>query len=155
MPLCFKGRDGIHNVPLDGYNMLDYLATGGEGDGPRNEIFYFTDVGELSAVRRGNYKVMFSIQQADGFDVWKNTYTPLGWPHLLNLRSDPFETGPHETIGWADWSVRRMFALSAAAVIATGFIKTYLEHPPRQEPGSFNVDAIIEQLQDVAHSSPN
>ena len=51
--------------------------------------------------------------------------------------------------------MRRMFALSAAAVIAMDFIKTFLEYPPRQEPGSFNVEAIIEQLQDVAQSSPN
>jgi len=52
--------------------MLDYFASGGEGEGPRKEIFYFTDMGELSAVRHETFKVMFSQQEADGFDVWKN-----------------------------------------------------------------------------------
>jgi arylsulfatase A-like enzyme len=146
------GRD--YTVHIDGYNMLDYFASGGEGDGPRKEFFYFTDVGDLSAVRHGNYKVMFSIQEASGFDVWKNPYTPLGWPHLINLRADPFETGPHETVGWAMWSAQRMFALSAAAVIAQDYIQTYIDYPPRQEPGSFNVDRIIEKLKAVAETSP-
>jgi len=73
---------------------------------------------------------MFTQQEAHGFDV----------------RADPFETGPRETIGWGDWSVRRMYTLSAAALIAQDFLKTFLEYPPRQEPGSFSVDAIMQQL---------
>lgn len=27
------------------------------------------------------------------------------------------------------------------------FLKTFLDFPPRQEPGSFNVDKMIEQLE--------
>ena len=37
--------------------------------------------------------------------------------------------------------------LSAAGVITTEFLKTFLDFPPRQEPGSFNVDKIIEPMQ--------
>ena len=104
-------------------------------------------MGELSAVRYQNYKVMFSIQEGEGFDVWKKPYTPLAWPNLIDLRADPFETGPRETIGWGDWSARRMYTLSAAGLIATEFLKTFLAYPPRQEPGSFSVDAIMKQLE--------
>jgi hypothetical protein len=32
-------------------------------------------------------------------------------------------------------------------VLATDFLKTFLDYPPRQAPGSFNVDRIIEQLE--------
>ena len=42
------GRD--YKVHLDGYNFLPYL-TGEIEDSPRNEIFYFTDDGDLSALR--------------------------------------------------------------------------------------------------------
>ena len=147
------GRD--YNVHLDGYNMLDYFMSGGEGDGPRQEFFYFTDVGEFSAVRHGDIKVMFTKQEAHGFDVWKNPYTPLGWPDVINLRADPFESAPHESIGWADWAVRRMYAISGGALLATDFIKTFVEYPPRQEPGSFSIDAIIENLKAVVETSPN
>ena len=134
-------------VHLDGYNMLDYLESGGEGDGPRQEIFYFTDIGEMAAVRHGDSKVHFMIQEAHGFDVWKNPYTPQGWPSMVNLRADPFERAMHESIGYGLWATKRMYAISAAAVLATDFLKTFLDYPPRQAPGSFNVDKIIEQLE--------
>lgn len=134
---------GVHNR----YNMLDYFKSGGKGDGPRQEIFYFTDIGQMAAVRHGDIKVHFMIQEANGFDVWKNPYTPLGWPSMVNLRSDPFERAMHESIGWADWSTRRMYALSGAAVVATEFLQTFLDYSQRQQPGNFNVDAIMLQLE--------
>ena len=127
--------------------MLDYFKSGGGGDGPRKEIFYFTDVGELAAVRYEEYKVHFMIQEAHGFNVWKNPYTPQAWPSLVNLRADPFERGMHESIGYSWWATRRMFSISAAAVITQNFLKTFLDFPPRQEPGSFSVDRIIQQLE--------
>ena len=40
-----------------------------------------------------------------------------------------------------------MFALSAAAVIATDFLNTFVDYPQRQTPGSFSVDKIMEQLE--------
>ena len=135
------------NVHLDGYNMLDYFKNGGEGDSPRDEIFYFTDIGELAAVRHNDYKAHFMIQEAHGFDVWKNPYTPLGWPSIVDLRADPFERAMHESIGYAPWAVQRMYVISAAAVITSDFLSTFLDYPPRQEPGSFSVDKIMESLE--------
>ncbi len=134
-------------VHLDGYNMLDYLKKGGEGEGPRKEIFYFTDVGKLAAVRHGDVKVHFMIQEAHGFDVWKKPYTPLAWPSLVNLRADPFERAMHESIGYGTWAVERMYAVSAAAVLTQDFLKTFLDFPPRQKPGSFSVDNMIQQME--------
>ena len=87
------------------------------------------------------------IQGAHGFDVWKNPYTPLAWPSMVNLRADPFERAMHESIGWADWTIRRMYSISGAAFLATNFLKTFLDFPQRQQPGNFNVDAIMQQLE--------
>ena len=143
----YKAGDKTFKVHLDGYNMLPYFEEGGEGEGPRQEIFYFTDVGELAAVRHGDYKVHFMIQEAHGFDVWKNPYTPQAWPSLVNLRADPFERAMHESIGYDWWATQRMFAISAAAVVSTELMQTFLDFPQRQTPGSFNVDRIIEQLE--------
>jgi arylsulfatase len=53
-----------YKVHLDGYNFLPYL-TGEEESGPRNEIFYFTDDGELSALRYQDWKVLFLEQRAE------------------------------------------------------------------------------------------
>ncbi len=144
-----KAGDKEFKVHLDGYNMLDYFKSGGEGAGPRKEIYYFTDIGKLAAVRHNDYKVHFMVQEAHGFDVWKNPYTELGWPSLVDLRADPFERAMHESIGWGLWSTKRMYVLSGAAIIATDFLKTFLDFPQRQAPGSFNVDNIINQLEAV------
>jgi arylsulfatase A-like enzyme len=142
-----RAGDKKFKVHLDGYNMLDFFKSGGEGAGPRDEIFYFTDVGELAAIRHNDYKIHFMIQEAHGFDVWKNPYTPQGWPSLVDLRADPFERAMHESIGYGLWATKRMYALSAAGVIATEFLETFLDFPPRQTPGSFNVEKIIEDLE--------
>ena len=142
-----RANDRRYKVHLDGYDMTDYFAAGGEGESPRKEIFYFTDVGELAAVRHKGYKLHFMIQEAHGFNVWKNPYTPQGWPSLVDLRADPFERAMHESIGYAPWAVQRMYAISAAAVITTEFLTTFLDYPPRQTPGSFSVDKIIESLE--------
>jgi hypothetical protein len=65
----------------------------------------------------------------------------------VDLRADPFERGMHESIGYSWWATKRMFSISAAAVITQEFLKTFLDFPPRQEPGSFSVDGIIRQLE--------
>jgi arylsulfatase A-like enzyme len=142
-----KAACNTFKVHLDGYDMLDYFKSGGEGAGPRQEIFYFTDVGQLAAVRHDDVKVHFLIQEAHGFDVWKNPYTPLSWPSMVNLRADPFERAMHESIGWGPWSTQRMYAISGAALLATNFMKTFLDYPQRQTPGSFSADRIIDQLE--------
>jgi arylsulfatase len=142
-----QAGDKTFNVHLDGYNMLDYFKSGGEGEGPRKEIFYFTDVGELAAVRHQDFKVHFMIQEAHGFDVWKNPYTPQAWPSVVDLRADPFERAMHESIGYGLWATKRMYTISAAAVITGRFLETFLDYPPRQTPGSFSVDAIMRSLE--------
>jgi len=141
-----KADGKTFKVHLDGDNFLTFFK-GKTKESPRKEIFYFTDVGELAAVRYEDYKVHFMIQETHGFDVWKNPYTPQAWPSLVNLRADPFERGMHESIGYSWWATKRMFSISAAAVIATELMKTFLDYPQRQTPGNFNVDQIIDQLE--------
>ena len=58
--------DMNYTVHLDGYNMLPYF-TGKVKEGPRKEMFYFTDDGSLSALRYGDWKLMFTEQRAHGF----------------------------------------------------------------------------------------
>ena len=55
--------DKNFKVHLDGYNFLPYM-TGEEASGPRDEFFYFTDDGSLSALRYRDWKVLFTIQEA-------------------------------------------------------------------------------------------
>jgi hypothetical protein len=39
--------------------------------------------------------------------------------------------------------------------IVAGQIEEYVKFPPRQKPASFNLDAVLRQLQDAAGSGPH
>ena len=134
------------NVHLDGYNMLPYF-TGQEKAGPRKEMFYFTDDGQLSALRFGQWKVMFTEQRAHGMEVWQEPYVTLRFPKLFNLRRDPYERADWESGAYETWRFERIYALAPAAAYVGQFIGTFQEYPPRQKPGSFNLDHVLESLQ--------
>jgi arylsulfatase len=144
-----KAGDKTFKVHLDGYNFLP-LLTGKENKGPRDEIFYFTDDGQLSALRFKDWKMMFSEQRGHGFDVWQEPFVTLRFPKLMNLRRDPFERAEHEAIDYGHWRAERMFMLAPAADYVGKFIATFKEFPPRQKPGSFNLDSVLETLQTPA-----
>ncbi len=147
-----RAGDRSYKVHLDGYNMLPYL-TGKEEEGRRKEMFYFTDDGSLSALRYGQWKLMFTEQRAHSFDVWQEPLVTLRVPKLFNLRRDPFERADHETVGYAKWRMERLFLLVPAQVYVGKFISTFKKYPPRQKPGSFNLDRVLASLQE--NSSPS
>ena len=141
-----KAGDTTYKVHLDGYNLLPSL-TGKSEEWPRQEMFYFTDDGQLSALRYGQWKLMFSEQRAHGFDVWQEPLVTLRFPKLINLRRDPFERADHETMGYDQWRAERMFALAPGADYVGKFLGTFKDFPPRQKPGSFNLDHVLESLE--------
>ncbi len=135
-----------YKVHLDGYNFLPYIM--GEVDkGPREEFFYFTDDGSVSALRYNAWKMNFTTQRAHGLEVWSEPYVTERVPVLTNLRMDPFERAQHEGIGYNTWFIDHMFTLVPAQVIVREFLTTFQEFPPRQKPGSFSLDRVLEELQ--------
>jgi arylsulfatase len=127
--------------------MLPYF-TGEVEEGPRKEMFYFTDDGGLSALRYGQWKLMFSEQRAHGIDVWQEPYVTLRFPKLFNLLRDPFERADWESGAYETWRFERLFLITPAAAYVGKFIGTFKEYPPRQEPGSFNLDQVLKSLQE-------
>jgi arylsulfatase len=141
-----KAGDMTYKVHLDGYNLLPNFM-GKTEEWPRQEMFYFTDDGQLSALRYGDWKLMFSEQRAHGLEVWQEPLVTLRAPKLLNLRRDPFERADHEAFGYDQWRFERMFMLAPGAAYVAKFLATFKEFPPRQKPGSFNLDRVLEQLE--------
>jgi arylsulfatase A-like enzyme len=140
-----KVGDMNYKVHLDGYNMLPYF-TGKEKKGARKEMFYFTDDGDLSALRYGDWKIMFSIQEHHGFDVWKYPFTQLRVPQLINIRRDPFERAWKESIGEKKWFIEHMFVMVPAIQYVGNFLQTFKEYPQRQAVGSFTIGKIMDKL---------
>ena len=144
--------DRTYKVHLDGYNFLPYL-TGKEEKGPRHEIFYFSDDGDLTALRYDDWKLVFMEQQATGtMELWANPFTPLRLPLIFNLRRDPYERAQLTSNTYYDWMLDRVYLLLPAQTYAGGFLKSFKEFPPRQEAASFNLDKVMKTLTDpVSH----
>ena len=145
-----KGKEAIgrnYKVHLDGYNFLPHLL-GEEEKGPRKEFFYFTDDGSISALRYNDWKIMFTVQKAHGAAVWSKPYTPLRLPMVNNLRRDPFERAHYEAMGFDEWGINRLYVLVPAQKVIGDFLGTFVEYPPRQKPGSFSLDRVLEELQE-------
>ena len=56
----YKVGDKTFKVHLDGYNLVPYFK-GETKKGPREEIYYFGQGGELNAVRWNDWKVHFAV----------------------------------------------------------------------------------------------
>jgi arylsulfatase len=136
-----------YRVHLDGYNQLPLLT--GAGPGARQEIFYFTDDGDLAALRYGNWKIHFMIQENTGLRVWERGFTPLRLPMLFNLRSDPYERA-EESFDYGRWRLERAFAFVPAQQYVGRFLATFRDFPPRQPPGSFSLGDVMARLRQGA-----
>jgi arylsulfatase A-like enzyme len=134
-----------YKVHLDGYNLLPAFK-GETTEWPREEFLYWTDDGSVAALRFKNWKVTFMMQDAHGIDVWRNPYTSLRAPMLTNLRMDPFELAFDETIDYDHWWVDHMFMFAPAGAYIGQWLQSFKEFPPRQKPGSFNLDRVMEAI---------
>jgi arylsulfatase len=134
-------------VYIDGYNQLPFLK-GEVKENPRRGIMYWSDDGDLLALRVDQWKVHFLEQRAKGFGVWLDPFVRLRTPKLFNLRSDPFELGD-ESIFYGKWMADRMFVFVPAQQIVGQFLQSFAEFPPRQKPSSFSVDDALDKVRET------
>ncbi len=139
------GNDNT-KVHLDGYNFLSRWKGEAE-EGPRKEFFYFSDTGDLLNLRYNKWKIVFAEQRAHGFEVWQEPFTTLRLPKVFDLRADPFERADHESIGYDRWRIDRVYLLVPAQAFVGKFLRTFVDYPPRQKPGSFSLDQVLQSLQ--------
>jgi arylsulfatase len=135
-------------VHLDGYNLIPFF-TGELKESPRKEFLYWSDDGELMAIRVNQWKVSFKEQDHTGLSVWQREFTNLRAPRIYNLRADPFERGT-EAIAYGDWMAHRMFLIVPSQAIVGQWLQSFKEYPIRQKPASFNLDEIMRKLSEHA-----
>ncbi|TNF89746.1 MAG: arylsulfatase [Gammaproteobacteria bacterium] len=136
-----------YRVHLDGYNMLP-LLTGETETGPRDEVFYFSDDGDLTALRKGDWKMLFMEQKArTTMRAWIEPFTPLRVPLLFNLRRDPYERAYFTSNTYYDWMLDRVFLLFGGQAEVAQFLGTFREFPPRQKAASFTIDQVMDQME--------
>ena len=140
-----KANGRKYKVHLDGYDLGP--AFRGEAEWPRKEFLYWTDDGNVAALRYNNWKITFLRQDHHGIDVWTQPYTQLRAPMLANLRMDPFEKAWDESIGYSAWWVDHMFVFAPAGAYVGQWLQSFKDFPPRQKPGSFNLDRVMEAIE--------
>ncbi|MEO1129939.1 MAG: hypothetical protein AAFX05_09590, partial [Planctomycetota bacterium] len=140
------------DVVLAGYNVLP-LLTGETEESPRKEIFYFSDDGDLTALRFEDWKLIFLEQRAKGtLQIWAEPFTPLRVPLIFNLRRDPYERAQITSNTYYDWLIDRAYLLVPAQTYVGQFMETFREFPPRQKAASFSLDKVMETLESGAGS---
>jgi len=133
-----------YKVHLDGYNLIPALK--GEAEWPRKEFIYWTDEGSVAALRYNNWKVTFLKQNAHGLHVWLEPFEELRAPILTNLRMDPFELAHDIGMDYERWFLEHMFLIAPAGAYVGQWLQSFKEFPPRQKPGSFNLERVMEKV---------
>jgi arylsulfatase A-like enzyme len=140
--------DGVrYHVHLDGHDQLDYL-TGQSEKSARQHFFYVSDDGDLTAVRFGNWKLVFLEQRATGtLRVWAEPFTELRVPKMFNLRTDPYERADVTSNTYYDWVLDHAWICVPMQSYVFAMLQSFAEFPRRQEPASFSLEQVLAKLQ--------
>ena len=150
---CLQGHQAggkTFKVHLDGFNLMPFLK-GEQPASPRKQFFYWSDDGDLMAVRVEHWKMHFSEQRGEGLNVWSEPFVKLRAPKIISLRADPFEKGPEGSF-YAQWLAERMFLFVPAQAVVAEHLQTFRDFPPRQRPSSFSVDQLMDSMQRTART---
>jgi arylsulfatase len=133
-----------YKVHLDGVNLLPFLK--GEAECPREGFLYWSDDGDLLALRAKQYKIHFKEQKAEGMNAWRVPFESMRVPKVFNLRSDPFEAG-EVSVKYDTWMINDAnFVMYAAQPIVGKWLESFKEFPPRAKSASFSIDQVVEAL---------
>jgi len=154
---------GIVKTTLDGVDQRDYLE--GKTEKSAREVFFYYTGATPSAVRYKNWKFYFTMvpDTAMGGLTGANTYH---WTQLQNILRDPFET----TVGAEGKSITGYGGNLAAPSTAYLYnwnmlpigqmlwlkeLETYVAFPPMQDPASYNLTQVIDQIRKQGHRHPS
>lgn len=149
----YRAGGKTYRVHLDGYNQLP-LLTGKTDRSPRQEVFYFSDDGDLTALRYGDWKLIFMEQKTEEtLRIWQEPFVSLRVPLIINLRRDPYERGIKTSNTYYDWLLDRAYLLVPAQAYVGKFLETFKDYPPRMKAASFSLDQVMEKLESSGGSN--
>ncbi|MDB5772213.1 MAG: Choline-sulfatase, partial [Burkholderia sp.] len=141
-----QAGDKTFKVHIDGYNLLPFL-TGAQESSPRPGFIYFSDDGDLVALRFDNWKIVFMEQRFPGtLRIWAEPFVPLRLPKIFNLRTDPYERADITSNTYYDWLLDHSWLAVPAQAYVGRMLQTLVEFPVRQEPSSFSLERVMEKL---------
>lgn len=91
-------------------------------------------------------------QRAKGLMCWLEPFVPLRIPKMFNLRRDPFERADENSNTYFDWMISHAYIIYKMQALVAQQIEAFVEFPPRQKPAAFNLDVVLENLQEATSS---
>ena len=88
-------------------------------------------------------------QRAKQLLCWFEPFVKLRAPKMFNLRRDTFERADENSNTYWDWVVSHVYLLYGMQALVAGQIEAFKKFPPRQKPASFNLDAVLRQIQEA------
>src|SRR5262252_2511759 len=152
---------GIAKTTLDGVNQRDYLE--GKSEKSARDYFYYFSGATPSAVRYKNWKMYFAMV-SDAPAGFVTGVVPYHWTQVVNVKRDPFET----SVGQQLKTLMGVGGALAGAVTAYQYdwnllpmgqalwlkeLETYIDFPPLQNPASYNLEQVMQQVKDMKMSS--
>jgi arylsulfatase A-like enzyme len=146
----YKAIGRTYKNHIDGYSFLPYL-TGKAAEGPRKLFVYFSDDGDVLAIRYDNWKLVFMEQRCQGtMAVWAEPFVRLRLPKLFNLRMDPYEFADTTSNRYWDYFLYNAYFIYAAQTVAAKFAETFKDFPPIQGANTFTIDDAIKKMGEAA-----
>ncbi len=152
---------GIVKTTLDGVDQRDYLE--GKSEKSARDTFFYYSGKDPSAVRYKNWKMYFAMV-SDSPAGFLTGVIPYHWTQVVNIKRDPFETSVGSQLktlmgtGGAitspstayqyDWNM-----LPIGQALWLKELESYIPYPPLQNPASYNLDQVMQQVKDMKASS--
>ncbi|MGC1895499.1 MAG: sulfatase-like hydrolase/transferase, partial [Pseudolabrys sp.] len=152
---------GIVKTKLDGVDQTEYLA--GRSEKSARDTFFYYSGKDPSAVRYKNWKIYFAMV-SDAPAGFISGVLPFHWAQVVNIKRDPFETsigsqyktllglggsiGSPSTAYIYDWNM-----LPIGQALWLKELQSYKEFPPMQDPASYNLDQVMQQIRETKTQS--
>ncbi|MET0876369.1 MAG: arylsulfatase [Tardiphaga sp.] len=148
---------GIVKTKLDGVDQTEYLS--GRSEKSARDTFFYYSGKDPSAVRYKNWKIYFAMV-SDNVQGFIAGVQPYHWAQVVNIKRDPFETslgsqvktlmgqggaiGSPSTAYIYDWNM-----LPIGQALWLKELESYKEFPPMQDPASYNLDQVMNQIKNA------
>jgi len=90
--------------------------------------------------------------RAKQLQCWFEPFVHLRTPKMFHLRRDPFERADENSNTYWDWLISHAYIMYAMQAVVAQQIGSFKQFPPRQKPASFNLDAVLRQLEETSSS---
>ena len=99
------------------------------------------------ALRYDAWKLSFKTIKGNLFTGKEETTNV---PIVTNLREDPFERYPDESMLYGRWWGDKLWTMVPAVQIVGGFLQTFQAYPPSQKSGNITVSQFLDAIQNGA-----